>query len=68
MKFSRNGENLRKAISRAIEDQIITPEEYEEIIHISYEDGNLNAEEKALLAQLQSMIENKEIRFSQEGE
>lgn len=68
MAFSKRGEQLRKAIIRAIENQTITPHEYEEIIHISYEDGNLDDQEKALLAQLQSMIENKEIRFAKKSE
>lgn len=68
MTLSKSGEQLRKAITRAIEDQIITPEEYEEIIHISYEDGHLDDQEKALLSQLQAMIENKEVQFGNKKE
>ena len=65
MAFSESGERLKKAIIKAIDDHVITPEEYEEIINISYEDGQLDSQEKALLAQLQAMIENKEVRFCQ---
>ena len=68
MALSESGERLRLAIVKAIEDHIITPEEYEEIIHISYEDGHLDSQERALLAQLQQMIENKEIRFARKDD
>ena len=68
MGLSESGERLRLAIIRAIEDHVITPEEYEEIIHISYEDGHIDPQERALLAQLQDMIENKEIRFAQKDD
>ena len=65
MALSEGGERLKKAIIKAIDDHVITPEEYEEIINISYEDGHLDPQEKALLAQLQAKIENKEIRCGQ---
>lgn len=64
MALSESSERLRKAIVKAIEDHIITPEEYEEIINISYEDGILDPQERALLSQLQQMIENNEVKFA----
>jgi hypothetical protein len=64
MAVSESSERLRKAIIKAIDDHVITPEEYEEIINISYEDGLLDSQERALLAQLQQMIENKEVKFA----
>lgn len=64
MALSESGERLRKAIIKAIDDHIITPEEYDEIIEISMEDGHIDSQERALLAELQTMIENKEIRFA----
>lgn len=60
---SKSGERLRKVISKAIEDHIITPEEYNEILEISMEDGHIDAQERALLAELQQMIAHKEVRF-----
>ncbi len=64
MLLSESGERLRKVINKAIEDHIITPEEYDEIIRISTEDGYIDEQERALLKQLQQMIENKEVIFS----
>ena len=64
MALSESGERLRQVISKAIENHIITPEEYDEIINISLEDGHVDPQEKALLKQLQQMIENKEVIFS----
>lgn len=61
---SESGDRLHKAISKAIDDHIITPEEYDEIIEISMEDGYIDAHERALLAELQQMIANKEIKFT----
>lgn len=68
MALSESGERLRKAIIKAIEDHVITPEEYEEIINISYEDGHLDHQEKALLSELQKMVENKEIKFARKDD
>ncbi|MEE4197910.1 MAG: hypothetical protein V2I54_09705 [Bacteroidales bacterium] len=66
MAFSESGERIRKLIIKAIDDHIITPEEYDEILEISFEDGHIDAQEQALLTELQKMIENKEIRFAKE--
>jgi hypothetical protein len=63
MALSESGERLRLAIIKAIDDHIITPEEYDEILNIAMEDGHIDPQERALLAQLQQMIENKEVRF-----
>lgn len=64
MALSESGERLRQVINKAIEDHIITPEEYDEIINISMEDGHIDQQERALLAQLQQMIENNEVKFA----
>lgn len=64
MALSESGERLRRVINKAIEDHIITPEEYDEIINISMEDGHIDPQEQALLSQLQQMIENKEVKFA----
>lgn len=51
-------------IEKAIEDHEITHEEYDEIIHITYEDGDIDAQESALLSTLQEMIESKMVKWS----
>lgn len=64
MALSESGERLRQMINKAIDDGVITPDEYDKIINISTEDGHIDPQERALLAELQSMIENKEVRFA----
>jgi len=64
MALSESGERLRKVINKAIEDHIITPEEYDEIIEISMEDGHVDPQERALLSELQQMIAHKEVKFA----
>ncbi len=64
MVISENNKRLRQLVNKAIEDHIITPEEYDEILEISFEDGHIDSQEQALLTELQKMIENKEIRFA----
>ncbi len=64
MVLSESGERLRLMINKAIEDHIITPEEYDEIIHIATEDGYIDPQERALLAELQDMLENKVVKFA----
>ncbi len=54
---------LRKLIEKAIEDHIITPEEYEMIVHVATADGHINPQEQALLSQLQQMIADGSVRF-----
>ncbi|MFO7828310.1 MAG: hypothetical protein R6V23_06805 [Bacteroidales bacterium] len=64
MVLSESGERLRQLINKAIDDHIITPEEYDEIIQLTMEDGHIDSQEQALLSELQKMIENKDIRFA----
>jgi len=62
-KVSDSSIRLRKMIEKAIEDHVITHEEYDKIIHIATEDGVIDRHEQALLRQLQQMIEEKEVKF-----
>lgn len=62
MKPSDSARKLAENINRAIEDQVITNSEYEEIIHIANEDGVIDPEERALLSQLQEMISDRTVR------
>lgn len=63
-KISESSIRLREIIDKAIEDEIITREEYDEIIHIALEDGTIDKHEKALLSELQQMIEDKVVKFA----
>ncbi|MGC9374415.1 MAG: hypothetical protein ACP5DQ_05165 [Bacteroidales bacterium] len=64
MVINKNNQRLRQLVNKAIEDHIITPEEYDEILEISFEDGHIDSQEQAMLTELQKMIKNKEIRFA----
>ena len=58
---------LRDKIEKAIADEIITREEYDEIIKIALEDGVIDNHEKALLSELQQMIEDRVVKFAKKG-
>ena len=62
-KVSDSADKLRQMIEAAIDDHIITREEYDKIIHIATEDGHIDKHEQALLSQLQAMIEDGSVRF-----
>ena len=63
-KISDSAAKLRQMIEAAIDDHIITREEYDKIIHIATEDGHIDKHEQALLSQLQAMIEDGSVRFA----
>jgi len=54
---------LREMIEKAIEDHEITRDEYDKIIHIATEDGVIDRHERALLNELQQMIEDRMVKF-----
>jgi tellurite resistance protein len=60
---SESSLRLREMIEKAIEDHKITREEYDKIINIATEDGVIDRHEKALLSELQQMIEDKMVKF-----
>jgi hypothetical protein len=66
MALSESAHRLKEMINKAIEDHKITRDEYDEIIHLATEDGHIDPQERALLAQLQDMIEDRSVRFSAE--
>jgi hypothetical protein len=57
---------LREMIEKAIEDDIITREEYEQIIHQALKDGHVDRIEQALLAELNQMIQDRIVKFRKE--
>jgi len=62
-KLSESALKLREMINKAIEDHILTREEYDAIIFLATEDGVIDPHEQALLAQLQEMIEDRSVRM-----
>ncbi len=60
---SPSAERLYQMIKKAIDDQQITPEEREQIMMLADEDGIIDAQEKRLLSELQSMIENGTVKL-----
>ena len=63
MKYSESAGRLRILIEKAIQDQKITRDEMDAILHIATEDSHIDPHEQALLDQLQEMIENKIVRY-----
>ncbi|MEA3463188.1 MAG: hypothetical protein U9R49_14990 [Bacteroidota bacterium] len=63
MKVSESAGRLRKMIEKAIEDEKITRAEMDTIVQLATEDGHIDPHERALLNQLQEMIENKTVRY-----
>jgi tellurite resistance protein len=63
MKISESAGRLRKMIEKAIEDEKITRAEMDAILHIATEDGHIDPHERALLNQLQEMIEDKSVKL-----
>jgi len=67
MELSKSADKLRVMIEKAIQDQVVTREEYEKIIYLATKDGHIDSQEEALLAELQDMIENKLVKFGPSG-
>jgi hypothetical protein len=63
MNVSSSAVRLREAIDKAVEDGFITREEYDRIITIAAEDGEIDAQEQALLKEFHQMIYDKDIKM-----
>jgi hypothetical protein len=61
-KPSKSAATLKELINEAIQDLEITPAEYQQIMDCANEDGHIDKEEKALLAQFQSLLSNGTIK------
>lgn len=58
MAVSSSATKLKEMINKAIEDHEVTVSEYEKILCLASADNVVDAQEKALLQSLQSMIES----------
>jgi hypothetical protein len=63
MALSKDANNLRILIEKAIHDLQISRDEYEQIVHMATGDGYIDPQERELLRQLREMIEDKTIRL-----
>lgn len=63
MNVSSSAVKLREAIDKAIEDSIITREEYDRITTLAAEDGEIDAQEQVLLKEFHQMIYDKDIKI-----
>jgi uncharacterized membrane protein YebE (DUF533 family) len=63
MKLSLNAQELRQIIEKAIEDHMLTQAEYNQILEAAASDGHIDPQERALLAELQNMIDEKVIKL-----
>lgn len=61
-KPSKTAAELKALINHAVSDLEITPQEYQRIMDHAQDDGHLDKEEKALLAQFHEMINNGTIK------
>jgi uncharacterized membrane protein YebE (DUF533 family) len=63
MAISEDAAKLKELIHKAIESHTITRDEYDQMIHMATKDGHIDSQERALLAELQDMIDDKLIKF-----
>jgi hypothetical protein len=63
MALSKNANDLRILIEKAIHDLQISRDEYEQIVHMATGDGYIDQQERELLRQLREMIEDKTIKL-----
>ena len=61
-KHSNSATGLKELINHAISDLEVTPEEYRRILEGAHDDGRLDKEERALLAQFHAMISDGTIK------
>ena len=60
--LTKSGEKLAEVIKKAIDDHVVTNDEYEEIYKIADEDGILDSHERLLLQEFKDMIADKTIK------
>jgi|WetSurMetagenome_2_1015567.scaffolds.fasta_scaffold45182_2 hypothetical protein len=63
MKLSGSVKELREIIEKAMVDHQISKSEYELIIQLATADGIIDNQKRALLSELQGMIEDKTVKL-----
>ncbi len=62
MQSGESGSKLSELIKKAIDDSELTMAEHEEILTLASQDNVIDAQERALLAQLQELIANGTVK------
>jgi hypothetical protein len=62
MSISESAARLKVMIEKAIDDHKITRAELDQILNIASEDSHIDPHERALLEELQDMIESKAVK------
>ena len=63
MKVSKSAVKLRKAVDKAIANEMITMEEYDAIVAIATDDGHVDNHEAAILKEFNQLINSRDIKF-----
>ena len=63
MALSEDVAKLNQLIKKAIDDHELTQTELDMIINLSAEDGHIDPQERALLKELNAMIENGSVKL-----
>jgi len=61
--ISESAHELKEMIEKAIEDHLLTREEYDKILFLATKDGVIDRQEQVLLEQLQEMISNRTVKL-----
>ena len=60
--LTKSGKKLAEIIKKAIDDQVITNSEYEEIIALAHDDGVIDNHERTLLQELNDLIADRSVK------
>jgi hypothetical protein len=61
--ISKSAHLLREMINKAIDNHKLTRYEYDTIINLASEDGVVDEQERALLAQLHAMLDDRSLKI-----
>jgi len=60
--LTKSGKKLEEIIKKAIDDNVITNSEYEEIFELIHADGVIDAHERVLMQELKDLIADKSVK------
>ena len=62
MRLTKSGFELKDVIQKAIDDHVISTEEYDEIMKVANQDGIIDDHEQRLLTELQKLIADGSVK------
>jgi hypothetical protein len=63
MKISESSKKMRQIIEKALDEHVISREDYDKIINLATADNTIDPHERILLKHLDEMLENKTVTF-----